>query len=270
MTRASAGFRTALSESAIKVTRTSHLYGCKLNRQRLSRTPSFFEHQRGVGVGRIQITATRESRGRSSLSSSSRLPPRSGAMRLIPVTLPPAAPKLTTRPLPNGSPAFAITIGMVADARFAASGARVPIARITSTLRLTSSAASSGKRSRLLSREPRLERYILAFSPAQLLKRINQNRPSLRSEWCPRSEDSNPINPCRAAARRAASHAAAAPLMNVMNSRRFIGFPTPGSPDQYSRSEPCIAAKAACSCPRVRVKLRRTRSLSILLFGFAP
>ena len=56
-------------------------------------------------------------------------------MRLIPVTL----------------PAFAITIGMVADARFAASGARVPIARITSTLRLTSSAASSGKRSRLLS-----------------------------------------------------------------------------------------------------------------------
>jgi hypothetical protein len=54
-------------------------------------------------------------------------------MRLIPVTLPPGRAKLATSPLPNGSPAATITIGIVAVARLAASGASVPKVTVTFT-----------------------------------------------------------------------------------------------------------------------------------------
>src|SRR5262249_7967583 len=43
---------------------------------------------------------------------------------------------------------------------------------------------------------------------------------------------------------------AATPPISVMNSRRFMGFPQGrGSRIKYSRSGPCIAAKAARTCP---------------------
>jgi hypothetical protein len=58
-------------------------------------------------------------------------------------------------------------------------------------------------------------------------------------------------------ARAASGHAAAAPPKSVMTSRRLIGFPQgQGSRIKYSRSGPCIAAKAGRSSP-VRVKLGR-------------
>ena len=69
-------------------------------------------------------------------------------MRLMPVTLPSGRAALATSPLPKGSPAAVMTIGMVKVARLAASGPSVPRATMTSTLRRTSSAASSGSRSR--------------------------------------------------------------------------------------------------------------------------
>jgi hypothetical protein len=62
---------------------------------------------------------------------------------LMPVTLPPGRARLATSPLPNGSPAAVMTIGMVEVARLAASGARVPFATMMSTWRRTSSAAKS-------------------------------------------------------------------------------------------------------------------------------
>src|SRR5262245_32647500 len=80
-------------------------------------------------------------------------------MRLIPVTLPPGRARLATSPLPNGSPAAVITIGMVAVARLAANGARVPAAAMTSTLSRTRSAASS----------------VLALDPSQLPQSIKKN-----------------------------------------------------------------------------------------------
>src|SRR6266508_2877477 len=50
------------------------------------------------GLAAFQSTATRASRGSSSLSNSRRLPPRSGAIRLMPVTLPPGRARLATSP----------------------------------------------------------------------------------------------------------------------------------------------------------------------------
>jgi hypothetical protein len=65
--------------------------------------------------------------------------------------LPPGWAKLATSPLPTGSPAAIMTIGIVEVARLAASGASVPAVMITSTLRLISSAANLGSRSSLSS-----------------------------------------------------------------------------------------------------------------------
>jgi hypothetical protein len=50
-------------------------------------------------------------------------------------------------------------------------------------------------------------------------------------------------------ARAASGHATDAPPTNAMNSRRFIALTKPKDHGEYSRSRPCIAAKAACSCP---------------------
>ena len=99
------------------------------------------------GLAAFQRTATREARGRSSWSSSRCFPPRSAAMRLSPVMFPPGRARLATSPLPNGSPAAVMTMGIVAVALLAAMGASVPPAAMTSTLRRTSSAANYGSKS---------------------------------------------------------------------------------------------------------------------------
>ena len=90
---------------------------------------------------------TRASLGTASLSISSLLVFSSGAKLESPVTLPPGRARLATKPAPTGSPAFAITMGMVVVALLAANAAGVPETTIRSTLRRTKSAASSGRRS---------------------------------------------------------------------------------------------------------------------------
>jgi hypothetical protein len=60
---------------------------------------------------------------------------------------PPGRARFVTIPLPMGSPITPMTMGIVAVACFAASTASVRHAKITSTLRPTSSFASSGSRS---------------------------------------------------------------------------------------------------------------------------
>src|SRR5262249_9211748 len=116
------------------------------------------------GLAASQSTTTRASRGRSSLSNSSRLPPSSGAIRLIPVTLPPGRARLATSPLPNGSPAAVMTIGMVVVARLAANGARVPIP----TMKL-------GQPFNPILREATLDDHILPFDPSQLPQSIGEH-----------------------------------------------------------------------------------------------
>jgi hypothetical protein len=56
----------------------------------------------------------------SSESSSSRFGNSSSAMALMPVTLPPGLAQLAMRPKPTGSPTLVKTIGIVGEARFAA------------------------------------------------------------------------------------------------------------------------------------------------------
>ena len=90
---------------------------------------------------------TRASLGTASLSISSLLVFSSGAKPASPVTLPPGRARLATKPAPTGSPAFAITMGMVVVALFAANAVGAPETTIRSTLRRTNSAASSGRRS---------------------------------------------------------------------------------------------------------------------------
>ena len=65
----------------------------------------------------------------------------------MPVTFPPGRGRLMTRPVPIGSPVSAITIGISRVACFAATAVGVNQVTMTSTLRRTSSAASSGSRS---------------------------------------------------------------------------------------------------------------------------
>ena len=89
----------------------------------------------------------RVSFGMTSLSRSSRLPDRSDVAKLIPVTLPPGLARLATSRVPTGSPANAITIGVVVVAAFAVWAAVVPKVTITSGLASSNSRIRAGRRS---------------------------------------------------------------------------------------------------------------------------
>jgi len=86
-------------------------------------------------------------RGRSPLRICSRFAVQILRKVAQPSDIPPRLGEIATSPVPTGSPAAARTIGIVLVACFAASGATVPPDTMTSTLRPTSSAASSGRRS---------------------------------------------------------------------------------------------------------------------------
>ena len=85
------------------------------------------------------------------MSISSLLVISSGAKPEFPVTLPPGRARLAIKPAPMGSVEVVITMGMVLVAPFAANGVGPPEVTIRSTFRRTSSAASSGSRSRFCS-----------------------------------------------------------------------------------------------------------------------
>ena len=93
--------------------------------------------------------ATRESRGRTSCTSSSRLPLNCGDRVESPVIFPPGCARLATNPFPTGSLSCAMTMGIVFVAFLAGRVAAGPLVTMPSTLRFISSAASAGRRSRL-------------------------------------------------------------------------------------------------------------------------
>ena len=93
------------------------------------------------------MTATRESFGTISFKSSSCLPLISGDRADSPVMFPPGRARLATKPLPTGSVACPMTIGMVEVASFRVRVIVGPALTMTSTLRRTSSAAMSLRRS---------------------------------------------------------------------------------------------------------------------------
>jgi hypothetical protein len=104
-----------------------------------------------------------DSRGsrQTSFSSSSLFPLTSGEISVEPVTFPPGLARLATCPPPTRSPALPTTIGVVVVA-FLATAVVPPPTTMTSTLRFTSSAANSGRRSSFPSAYDIQKRY---FSP---------------------------------------------------------------------------------------------------------
>ncbi len=118
------------------------------------------------------MMVTRESLGTISFSSSSCLPLISGARADNPVMFPPGCARLATNPLPTGSVSCAMTIGIVEVASFTTRVSVGPGETMTSTLRRTSSAASSGRRSNF----PSANRHSMTmFLPSSY--------PSSRSPW---------------------------------------------------------------------------------------
>src|SRR5262245_63709485 len=83
------------------------------------------------GASGFHRTATRETRGTTSLSSSSRFPANSDVKLASPVTLPPGRAKLATNPSPTGSP-LTLTMGIVVVACLAAWTDAVLSAKIAS------------------------------------------------------------------------------------------------------------------------------------------
>src|SRR5579863_177065 len=169
------------------------------------------------------MIATRAISGTIFSINSSRFPLRSGDMRLSPVTLPPGRARLLTSPVPSGSPADVMTMGIVAVACLAASGASVPAATITSTLRRTNSAANSVRRS--------LRFSAYRYSMTMVL-------PSIQPNWRkPSSKAGSPGLPVPAVrkprlanlavccARTASGHTVAKPIIALEKSRRRITSP---------------------------------------------
>src|SRR5438093_5232690 len=87
------------------------------------------------GFAGFQRKATRDIFGTASFRRSSRLAARPGPRTVKPVTFPPGCARLETRPLLTGSPAPAITMGIVVIACLAARVSGVP--RVTITFHLS-------------------------------------------------------------------------------------------------------------------------------------
>ena len=85
-----------------------------------------------------------------------------------PVTFPPGRARLGTSPLATGSPDLTNTMGIVPVALLAARAAGLLIAKITSNLRATSSAASAGSRSCAAGGEVPLDADVLALDVPEL------------------------------------------------------------------------------------------------------
>jgi hypothetical protein len=103
--------------------------------------------RRVTGLPATAKIANRRRVGTTSRKSSSRLTARSACWNGRPVTLPPGGARLTTKPVPTGSPS-AKTIGMTTDvACLAARTLTVPLKTMTSTFCRTNSATISAARS---------------------------------------------------------------------------------------------------------------------------
>ena len=104
--------------------------------------------RKGLEKGSVALAraVTRRAAGNMSRMSSMHLPDSSAVIPAIPVTFPPGRARLATSPVPTGSPASAITMGISRVACLAARVGGVNQVTITSTLRRTNSAARSGTR----------------------------------------------------------------------------------------------------------------------------
>src|SRR2546427_7256360 len=119
--------------------------------------------------------ATRETGGRASLRSCSRLPCNSGDWNVSPVIFPPGRAMLATNPALTGSAIVGMTIGIVPVARWAAYPAGLFAATMTSTLRRTTSAANSGNRSVVPPPQRHSTVMFLAFDVAEVTQPLEED-----------------------------------------------------------------------------------------------
>src|SRR5262245_25370634 len=110
--------------------------------------PSWICSRKGLEKGSVALAraVTRRADGSMSRINWTLLPASSAVTLAMPVTFPPGRERLMTRPVAIGSPVSAITIGISCVACFAATAVGVNQVTMTSTLKRTSSAASSGSR----------------------------------------------------------------------------------------------------------------------------
>src|SRR5204863_3122292 len=106
-----------------------------------------FQLQRVRGVGRIQQDRDTRGRGDHLLEEFKPLVTTPRLKSDSPVMLPPGRARLATSPVPTGSAAFPMTIGITLVALLAAWSAGAPTATKISTARRTSSVARLGNRS---------------------------------------------------------------------------------------------------------------------------
>ncbi len=155
-------------------------------RPRARAASSFSRNKAGVtAVSPSRVT--RASPGITSFRISSCFLACCGSNVVKPVTLLPGRSKSSTNPASAGSKTSANTIGTSDVARFAARAAIPPPATITSTFRLTRSAAALGNRSSRSSWDPRLS--IVMFRPSTYPRLAS----AVRKTSSKRSEPRKPI-----------------------------------------------------------------------------
>jgi len=145
----------------------AHIKKLGRNTQRIAGRLGCLPLGRATGLLMLLRKPTRETAGKTSFSSSTRLPLSSLVKALKPVTLPPGCARLATTPTPSGSPIAAMTTGMVVVACLAASAAGVPRVMMTSTGKRTSSAASAAKAFGAAVSGAVLDGYALPFDVAE-------------------------------------------------------------------------------------------------------
>ena len=169
------------------------------------------------------IIATRAISGNTSLSSSICFPLISGKSRNTPVMFPPGWARVSTNPIAMGSLSKSIaTIGTLLVAFLTAANACGPLAKITSTLSRTKSAASSGSSSDLLrGYRPSITNSVGLNCPIPLL---NASRSWEGMRPTPRVPTWDFFDDCCARAAPTAQ-SSIVPLRSAMNSRRLIRLP---------------------------------------------
>ena len=178
-----------------------------------------------TGLPALAKIANRRRAGTTSRKRSSRLPARSVCWNDRPVTLPPGRARLTTKPVPTGSPP-AKTIGITDVACFAARTFTVPLETMTSIFCRTNSATISAARSL----RPSAHRTLTATVRPSIQPSSRNRCTKAATRWFSieavvglKNPMAGSLHVCRACA--ASGQTAAALPSSVMNSRRFIRPP---------------------------------------------
>src|SRR5262249_18393151 len=154
---------------------------------------------------RNDSTSTREIPGTSSLSSSSLLTAISGTISDIPVMFSEGLERLSTSPVPRGSPRATITMGMSRVAFFKRCAAGVVVTAITSGLRLKHSSNQHGKPIAVIICGKVADLDVACVHVSEVLKTLEESIKSRRSRpqgtriERKKAESRNPLllRPCR-------------------------------------------------------------------------